>query len=1475
MSAVGGQRSTRFVRNVVVLLTSALVLSLAFIFAVVTEPAQAYTPADLSANSEGPEAQITTVMSHNPQKPTYGQQVTYTGTLEFGTIPEELNGDVTLTVSSDFYAPFDGGDPLSKLTWNGYSGAKPTMTESPRVENGVWIYKFKGVKPNTSVTYTNTATVKSKSEIPPGQTIFATMNANFVASPSISFKDAGARFVGDNGTSNACSGVMVFPSQPLEAGAWLADIKIANAQNNGKVEIDTSPYVPEAGAPANANTIKFELNGRDITAEKMQGATYLSPDSSAPIYGAGSPLVQANPNAKWVDSLNWEYDPKTYTGNTWLPKGTVLTVRKHVTFLDCFGGGFASDFNPNRQVLYVAEIGRPVSETNSNAMTSFTMPGEPFVPKPCTNLYWSEDVSSGGGAFGLFTSLDPMKSIRTGFLEKANGKPTSAPDIAISDKFPYHLYYFSDEGSSKYTMYYDYKTKRFVNTGVSNTGSLWSGDDGNSNPDSLGFDKNGILWTFRPGDARGNNKERIATLYKLDVPKLEEKIAAGQTSGLPQWERVLQVDKAVNNRITGRMVYDLVFDEDGNLYGTVTGKDSLDWGRKKAFIFKLSASQIAAGNDIKNELPNAEIKGAYGVYGMAFGNDGNLYIGYYGGSQDLYYASFNQVKTAINSNSSFSVQRVGKITGEYNNPQNIPPNYGGLASCNFGDVTPPPPHGPEFKVQKSVVNPRTGQILPPGTNSMEDRVQVDAQGNATIDFVVVVTNQGNEKGTPPVIRDTVSVPTGFTITDIKVDGVSQGTNRSLNLQAGELAPGSYDPNGPVPSGNSAQVFRISVSVHTDDVSGYLWDSADECSDTNVSDNKGFHNTVAMNDDKDGSDNNHACVPTVTPSPAKLYLYKQIVNIVNSAETRVLAGAQFDNRKVNPEWEDFRRYSQEQEDLKSFNLSAIPVSTAVGAIPTPLSGQVNPRGRNIADKAVGGPVSAGEYNLLESPINDLAGSEYSMVNVECRNQRKQVVLEPTSQKPAKVTVNKGDTIHCIFSNKQQIKAHVVKTATDPAVSPDKNAGNLHIGNPVEPGKDGLFEIKYTIAVTNDSDETGNTGEVRDFYRVPAGMKWKEGAAATVTFVPGSSRTTLNRDGAPGVFSNNSIYLTEAQMTDSNGVLLAKSINNLAPGASGTSKFEVTIPLVADEDIVPGSNPAQTKFQKNATALATCENKNLDGLPYTTTKSGIPNVVSLENENQRYSKIAIKDNVACVPVKNEPKVDIIVHKVDDAGRLELPDAEFIVCERNPNPLPAGDAEKQQALKNAGCTTKLPQLNLTQCNQYPAGSAANTACVNHYGADTVGGTKPNGSAFVANKLKPGKEYWLVETKAPACYGPDKGEKYCASLLPQPMKFKVSADRIITPYDGNGNEVSANPGSNECSPLSDSNCSEENAYKLVDGSFAVYKDVISVRDPRRANLPISGGFGPWPLAIVALLLITLSFGYAYKTSAVATKPIKVRKPR
>ncbi|GAB3694015.1 hypothetical protein GCM10027595_06570 [Corynebacterium nasicanis] len=925
--------------------------------------------------------------------PAPGKTIEYTGTFTIAKMKEQgTTTTTTIIVSADPNAPFVS--PVTAADFSGNSAAPKSITCNS--DNTSCTVTFENLSDGV-ITFKKRAQIKTTA--PAGTTIYATADIRTNVAPTLTLQSVAETFTPDAGR---CSGTITFTSRVAGAGAWLMDIKFAD-KSGGKVTAD--PW----SSPGNSLQVTGP-NGADITAQVLAGMTYRADDPVPPTFPQSTIT-----NATWADSLNWKWDPTSWTGDTWIPAGSTITIKRHVTYLNCLPGGFAGDFDTNRMFGMAIEMARPQTSVEDFAMVGIRLPGSISAPARCEqNIYFTENRSIGTGnensRLGYFTPNPGAASQAYTMIGPANSAYYDA--IAISRQQDTKIYY-----STRAPRLMSYDTATGVHTDVMALPGVTN---------ALGFDKDGNLWTI---DTSGG-------IYRLNW---------NGTSLATQWTRV-----GTMSGIGTGSARDLAFDGDGNMY--------LLGGTYGEVLYRASAAQLAAGGTITpanwGTHTTSPASPTTEYYGLAFNSKGNLIVANYayaGGTEPFRSKIFERDPLAGPSGTWTTY-----INGNYSPDGRV----ADLATCNYPSTTVPKDG---FQVQKSVIN-ADGTVSPAGTTGQ--RVTVAADGSILVRYLVQVTNIGATAGTHPVINDKVTVPAGFTIEDVALNGTSQGKTGTFTIPAANLAGGAV----------ASHVVTLKLKAN---LSGTVdWASAGTCNTQGAgTPGTGFFNVVTMDKDADGADNNDACVPVQQPQLAKLTLIKDIVN-----------GSATDSRY--------------------FTLTAVNPASSTGISgSSPSSGQV----------AVSSNVTPGRYILGENANHDGAG-QYTTGTWTC-NAGKTVGTDNS------ISLVNGDNVTCRINNTYAPPVHVIKTPTQVAPAEQNNPPgvNPHIGAVVEADADGKLTLNYTITVVNDGTAVGATGPVNEYFSVPAGLLWQSGATATITF-------DANGTGAQAVGFNPSKTYTEAELRD---------------------------------------------------------------------------------------------------------------------------------------------------------------------------------------------------------------------------------------------------------------------------------------------------------------------------------------------------------
>ncbi|PWI27481.1 hypothetical protein CAY35_06700, partial [Pseudoglutamicibacter cumminsii] len=137
--------------------------------------------------------------------------------------------------------------------------------------------------------------------------------------------------------------------------------------------------------------------------------------------------------------------------------------------------------------------------------------------------------------------------------------------------------------------------------------------------------------------------------------------------------------------------------------------------------------------------------------------------------------------------------------------------------------------------------------------SITEQVKTKEGGTWSADYKITVTNTDKPNLTSEPVTDKPTVPAGFTITEVKVDG------KAVTRQSDGMFTVSEGVNL---DGGASKSFTITLSGDVAE-SGVDWTAAGECDITGEGNpKKGLFNLVVMNGDGDGPENNDACVPVI-------------------------------------------------------------------------------------------------------------------------------------------------------------------------------------------------------------------------------------------------------------------------------------------------------------------------------------------------------------------------------------------------------------------------------------------------------------------------------------------------------------------------------------------------------------------------------------------------------------------------------------
>ena len=1123
------RRVATFSRRALTGVLAVMVLVLTSFFGLPQE-ARAFTPAVVPVSS-GSAPTVVVDVSHSPTAPDpkQGEAVNYSMTFTFGGLGTEAGStnSTRITVTADSNAPFSSDPSLNDFKWGGVTTPTGSVESGCSTTSCTFLINSSSMQ-NGTLTFTKAATVKAG--LGDGTIIAASASASIDTKPTPVLQNVSATPL-----NGQCSGPYTFKQKVGPSGVWLADIKFGDLAGEGKVFLTPGDRTILSWNDQNptSDMIKFvNASGENITSDVMADATYLANDPTVPYYLANPGLVASDPNTlsqyattSWADSLNWPYDPSTFTGTTWLPAGTEIIVQRQVTYANCLPGGFSTSTDTSREFGISTQVARANTTVSASDQDIFTMPGQ-RPPASCVDkMFISMNANNSPTTFYQW---DPTRPIALETL----GSETGRTDAIAAHQDREHIIWAVDHTNA--TLYV-WDTQTGTRRNLNATG--W----GNAGTTALGFTKEGALWVATRGG-------KTAYLTPQEVNDAFNGSAV-------QWHAGPELVPSAG-ALSG--IADIAFDSAGTMY--VSYNNSGGAYSSTQLIGTVSSTALGSTTTATIQQKASIGEGLY-FRGLAFLGD-KLYMG-----KGLVGNTTNTTELlyTVDWKGTWAIKKVANSGAK---------GLSDFASCSYGE--PVAPSGPKFAVQKAIVN-EDGTLAPAGTTGTNRTLGAD--GTLTIDYWVVVSNIGSAAGTHPIITDNVSVPTGFTVTEVLLNGVKQNSNSNFTIAGTELNPNPTSTSAP-----AYKAYKVTVKARLADMTAGLngnidWAKAAVCNTTGggTPSAGGFFNYVTMPGDADvpGVANNDACAP-ITP-PSTLTLIKQIVDqngTVISTST----------------------------DSKYFTLLAAGPMQINGSSPT--------SGTN----AVSSKVPVGTYLLGEFANLGQSGNESGLISGQYEPYGLWT-CEATSgtlkfdQAKSSVTLAANDNVKCTVKNVKTPKVHIVKTATSPS------AENAHIGTPVQPNADGTFTANYTMTVTNTTGSTINTGAIADRFVPPAGVVWDGTKTATVTFNPGTTGAT-----AVGVPTS----VTRAQLASE--AILATAINNLPDNAPVT--FTISIPLKTD--LTPTSS-GTTIYQDNLSTLSQCESINPGSITqHTTANFGIPNVVRIDNEDHSYSDISVEDNIACIPI-----------------------------------------------------------------------------------------------------------------------------------------------------------------------------------------------------------------------------------------------------
>lgn len=174
-----------------------------------------------------------------------------------------------------------------------------------------------------------------------------------------------------------------------------------------------------------------------------------------------------------------------------------------------------------------------------------------------------------------------------------------------------------------------------------------------------------------------------------------------------------------------------------------------------------------------------------------------------------------------------------------------------------------------FAISKAAAGGVPGGIGTPSSATLD---RTNDQVDATATYTVTVKNTGLVAVNRPEITDVVTLPTGFQIVGVTVDGtavtVTPGTSTVGATADGTpitVVNGSVSiPPGSTLAPGASSTITVKVAARATPAKNLDWSTAVSCTGTGEALSGGLANAVTMADDSDGARNNQACVPIELP-----------------------------------------------------------------------------------------------------------------------------------------------------------------------------------------------------------------------------------------------------------------------------------------------------------------------------------------------------------------------------------------------------------------------------------------------------------------------------------------------------------------------------------------------------------------------------------------------------------------------------------
>lgn len=298
----------------------------------------AYVPGTFAPNHEqpnGPPADVKSGIDIAPNPVVPGGDVTYTITGQAKApkpnttnAPGQSNvlyAQVEFTPSE--HAPLKAAPQATDFTWS--DGVRRTFAEEPKLVNGTWVLTFNagGADFGANPSYKASLVGSTSADIS-AEEITAKVKTTVNIDPVLNWRSTRPTLT----PLGNCTYQAVQENTYLGDGygAWLMHIKLGSDGWNQELD----PNGPKLQV--------FDETGADVT-ERFAHYRFNSQDYTQPVYPETNAGV--SPYNQWKQSLNYNFDQSTNTGDTWIRDGYKVRITQTIRDTTCSYGASYIHYN--------------------------------------------------------------------------------------------------------------------------------------------------------------------------------------------------------------------------------------------------------------------------------------------------------------------------------------------------------------------------------------------------------------------------------------------------------------------------------------------------------------------------------------------------------------------------------------------------------------------------------------------------------------------------------------------------------------------------------------------------------------------------------------------------------------------------------------------------------------------------------------------------------------------------------------------------------------------------------------------------------------------------------------------------------------------------------------------------------------------------------------------------------------------------